>query len=320
MNIFNEIGALAIATRLQRLADQFRKDGIQIYQANQIDFEPKWFPVIYALHLKSPQGIVELSEEIGYAHPSTISLLKELEKEGLIVSFKDEKDTRKRMIQLSAKAEELVLKMKPVWDKLKRTVEEITDTANNLITAMNETEYELKKEGFFDRYQRLTQEETDSEVRIVDYKPEYATAFKDLNLAWISAAYEVEEEDIKTVSDPESYYLKDGGAILIALYQEKPVGTCALKKTAEGIYEMSKMTVSTEMRGKKIGELLGKAVIEKGKALNGTKMILYSNKTGSSAGINLYRKLGFAEVPLTGHNFKRADIKMELDLRFQPMS
>ena len=108
MNIFNESGALAIATRLQRLGDQFRKDGILIYQANQIEFEPKWFPVIYALHIKSSLSILELSEEIGYAHPSTISLLKELEKEGLIESFKDEKDERKRMVKLTPKATALV--------------------------------------------------------------------------------------------------------------------------------------------------------------------------------------------------------------------
>jgi DNA-binding MarR family transcriptional regulator len=101
MNIFDEVGALAISTRLQRLSDQFRKDGVLIYQHNGIAFEPKWFPVIYALHVKRALGIMELSEEIGYAHPSTISLLKELEKEGLIESFKDERDERKRMVRLS---------------------------------------------------------------------------------------------------------------------------------------------------------------------------------------------------------------------------
>jgi DNA-binding MarR family transcriptional regulator/GNAT superfamily N-acetyltransferase len=314
MNIFNEIGALAISTRLQRLADHFRKDGMLVYQSNNISFEPKWFPVIYALHLKSPLSILELSEEIGYAHPSTISLLKELEKEGLITSVKDKKDERKRLISLSPKAEEMVTKMIPVWDKMKATVEEITNTANNLIIAMDETEYELKKEGFFDRFQRMTQQETNSDVRIAEYEPKYAKAFYDLNYAWISETYEVEPEDEKTLSDPEKYYLEEGGAILIALYKDEPVGTCALKKRGEGVFEMSKMTVSTSMRGKKIGELLGHAVIEKARQLGGVQMVLYSNKKGSSAGINLYRKLGFVEVPLRDFNYKRADIRMELNL------
>jgi len=314
MNIFNESGALAVSTRLQRLSDQFRRDGVLIYQANQIDFEPKWFPVIYALHIKSSLSILELSEEIGYAHPSTISLLKELEKEGLVESFKNEKDERKRMVRLTGKATELVAKMQPVWDKIKKAAEEITNTANNLLLAMDETEYQLKKEGFFDRFQRMSQEETDSEIRIVDYKPEYAQAFYDLNYAWISETYEVEPEDEKVLSDPEKYYLKDGGAILIVLYQDEPVGTCALKWSGEGIVEMSKMTVSKKKRGKKIGDLLGNAIIKKAAEMGAEKIILYSNKKGSAAGINLYRKLGFVEVPLVGADYKRADIKMELNL------
>lgn len=314
MNIFNEAGGLSVSTRLQRLSEQFRKDGILVYQSNNIDFEPKWFPVIYALHLKSTLSILELSEEIGYAHPSTISLLKELEKKELIESFKNEKDERKRMVRLTPKAKNLVEEMQPVWDKMKQTVEEMADTANNLLLAMDEMEYQLKKEGFFDRYQRISQQETDSAVRIVEYAPEYAQAFYDLNFAWISETYEVEEEDEKVLNDPEKYYLNEGGAILITLYHDEPVGTCALKKVSPDVMEMSKMTVSKKMRGKKIGDLLGRAVIQKAKDLGAKKMILFSNKKGSAAGINLYKKLGFIEVPLIGQDYKRADIKMELDL------
>jgi DNA-binding MarR family transcriptional regulator/GNAT superfamily N-acetyltransferase len=314
MNIFNELGGLAISTRLQRLSDQFRKEGILIYQANQIDFEPKWFPVIYALHVKTSLSIIELSEEIGYAHPSTIGLLKELEKEGLVESFKDSKDERKRMVRLTAKAQNLVSKMQPVWEKMRKAAEEITNNANNLLLAMDETEYQLKKEGFLDRYLRLAQKEMDSSVSIVDYKPEHGQAFYDLNYAWISETYEVEPEDEKTLSDPEKYYLKDGGAILMALYNDEPVGTCALKWSGEGVVEMSKMTISKNMRGKKLGDLLGNAVIQKAADLGAKKVILYSNRKGSAAGINLYKKLGFVEVPLGDTNFKRADIKMEIEL------
>lgn len=314
MNLFDAAGALAIATRLQRLADQFRKDGARIYQSNDINFEPKWFPVIYALHVKSSLGIMELSDEIGYAHPSTIGLLKELEKVGLVESFKDEKDTRKRLVRLSARAQDMVMQMQPVWNKMRKAAEEITNTANNLLLAMDETEYQLNKESFLDRYQRIGQEETDDAISIVDYSSEYAKAFCDLNYAWISETYEVEREDEKVLSDPERYYLKDGGAILMVLYHGEPVGTCALKWSGTETVEMSKMTVAKSMRGKRIGDMLGNAIVEKAREIGAGKVILYSNRKGSAAGINLYRKLGFVEVPLTGADYKRADIKMELVL------
>ncbi|MCF2500603.1 GNAT family N-acetyltransferase [Dyadobacter chenhuakuii] len=174
---------------------------------------------------------------------------------------------------------------------------------------MNPAEYHLDN-----HYQDPNNGDANSAIKIIDYNPAHAKAFYDLNYAWISEAYEVEPEDEKVLDDPENYYLKDGGAILIALYQNEVVGTCALKQGESGTLEMSKMTVSKEMRGKKIGDLLGNAIIEKARDLGAQKIILYSNKKGSAAGINLYRKLGFVEVPLTGHNFKRADIKMELAL------
>src|SRR3954469_20416834 len=101
MNVINESGILAVSTRLQRLADQIRKDGLLIYKANGIDFEPKWFPVIYTLHQKSTLSVVEIAAEIGYSHPSTISLLKELEKKKLIRSKKDKSDERKRLLTLT---------------------------------------------------------------------------------------------------------------------------------------------------------------------------------------------------------------------------
>ncbi|MDP5201794.1 MarR family winged helix-turn-helix transcriptional regulator [Flavobacterium sp. DG2-3] len=155
MNIIDEIGILAISTRLQRLSEQLRKDGALIYKSFDIDFEPKWFPVIYTLHIKEMLSVVEIASEIGYSHPSTISLLKELEKQKLISSKKDKLDERKRLIVLTAKGKELVVKMQPVWAVMKKTLNEITDNQNNLLKAIEETEQKLATQGFFQRAAEL---------------------------------------------------------------------------------------------------------------------------------------------------------------------
>lgn len=151
MNVIDESGILAISTRLQRLSEQFRKDGALLYKSYDIDFEPKWFPVIYTLHHKGVLGVVELASEIGYTHPSTISLLKELEKQKLIRSKKDKKDERKRLIQLSSKGEELIVRMQPIWQLMIGVFTEITDTENNLLKAITEVEEKLKQQGFLQR-------------------------------------------------------------------------------------------------------------------------------------------------------------------------
>lgn len=154
-NAIDQAGILAIATRLQRLSDQLRRDGLLIYQAHGIDFEPKWFPVIYTLHKKPLLSVMEIAAEIGYTHPSTISLLKELEKEKLIQSKKDKTDERKRMLRLTPKGKELIGIMQPVWKIMTDATTELTDTRNNLLQAITEVEEQMQRESFFNRAQRL---------------------------------------------------------------------------------------------------------------------------------------------------------------------
>ncbi|SEV89192.1 MarR family protein [Chitinophaga sp. YR573] len=152
MNVINESGILAISTRLQRLADQIRKDGLLIYKANGIDFEPKWFPVIYTLHQKSTLSVVEIAAEIGYSHPSTISLLKELEKKKLIRSKKDKSDERKRLLTLTEKGAELVTQMQPVWSVM---TEALSSFTVNLIKAIDDVEEKMEQQSFYQRAQSI---------------------------------------------------------------------------------------------------------------------------------------------------------------------
>lgn len=152
MNVIDSSGLLAIATRLQRLSDQFRRDGILIYKAQGIDFEPKWFPVIYTLYHRPGLSVVELAAEIGYAHPSTIILLKELEKEKLIKSQKDRRDERKRLLQLTGKGLALVEQMQPTWSAMTAAIAEMTATQNNLLKAIEEVEAKFAEKTFLARF------------------------------------------------------------------------------------------------------------------------------------------------------------------------
>lgn len=154
MNVIDQSGILALSTRLQRLSEQLRKDGFELYKAHDIDFEPKWFPVIYTLHFKPVLSVVELAAEIGYTHPSTISLLKELEKVKLIRSKKDKQDERKRLILLTEKGKKLLLRMQPVWQIMIEALTELTDTSNNLMKAIAEVEAQLKAKSFLERAKR----------------------------------------------------------------------------------------------------------------------------------------------------------------------
>src|SRR5690606_1448554 len=109
--------------------------------------------------------------------------------------------------------------------------------------------------------------------------------------------------------------LDRGGKIFVALYNKEPEGECALMKLddAGSTYELAKMAVSPKMQGKKIGYLLGRAVIEAARAIDAKTLYLESN-TSLTPALNWYRKLGFVKVESSPTPYKRADIQMELNL------
>ena len=153
----------------------------------------------------------------------------------------------------------------------------------------------------------------DEGVRIVEYQPKYQPLFKKLNEEWITRWFKMEEADYKSLDRPQEYILDRGGHILIALFDGEPVGTCALIKMDEETYELAKMSVSAQVRGKGIGFILGQAAIDKAKSLGATRLYLESNTLLKPA-ISLYKKLGFQEIEGATSPYERCNIQMELIL------
>jgi len=154
----------------------------------------------------------------------------------------------------------------------------------------------------------------DQQLQIVPYEPAHRAAFRQLNEAWITRYFRLEEADLRALNDPEGYILAKGGFIFMALWEGEPVGACALIKINQRVFELAKMAVSDKVQGKGIGYALGKACIDKAMQLGLQKIELLSNTLLQPA-ISLYRKLGFVEVPLPPTEYERANIKMEIMLQ-----
>ncbi len=163
-------------------------------------------------------------------------------------------------------------------------------------------------------FETITQQTTDTSnlVTIVDFAPVYAQAFKDLNKEWIAAYFKMEASDYKALDGAQTNILDNGGHIIVALYNDEPVGVCALIKMQDPKYqyELAKMAVAPSMRGKKIGWILGKAVIDKARSLGASYIYLESNTILTPA-ISLYEKLGFTRVSGRPTPYERCNIQME---------
>ena len=150
-------------------------------------------------------------------------------------------------------------------------------------------------------------------IEIIDYKPEHQPYWEKLNRDWIKVYFEIEPFDEYVLQNPEEAILKDGGAILLALYNGELAGTAGLRKLDDRTFEFTKMTVAEDFRRKGIGEAMCYASFRKAKELGATSVILYSNRLQAAA-IKMYEKIGFKHLPVETTVYKRADVKMEINL------
>ena len=151
-------------------------------------------------------------------------------------------------------------------------------------------------------------------MEIISYQPRYQATFRDLNVEWLEKYFFVEPVDEEVLQHPEKYIIAPGGTIFLARLPEGVVGTVALMKLEEGVFELTKMAVTGAAQGKKIGQKLMQHAIDYARQQNWKKLIIYTN-SGLVNAVHIYKKYGFVEIPVEpGVQYERADIKMKLDL------
>lgn len=315
-DFFTNVGKLALGSRLRMLTAQITEDAKKIYALYDVALEPKWFPVFYILSQNSGKTITEIATEIGHSQPSVSKIIREMATKGLVLENRASNDGRRNVIKLSKKGLQLTEKIQHQYADVANAVEGISaQTKNDLWKAIEEWEFLLEQKSLLQRVAEKRKERESKMVKIVPYQPKYREAFSELNKEWISTYFEMEESDYKALNNPKEYILDKGGCILVALYNDEPVGVCALIKMNDPHYdfELAKMAVSPKAQGKNIGWLLGQAILEKAAQLGASNIYLESNTILKPA-INLYHKLGFQKI--SGHDtpYKRCNIQMAVTL------
>lgn len=149
-------------------------------------------------------------------------------------------------------------------------------------------------------------------LEIIPFNKKYSRDFYNLNIEWLKKHFYVEPYDNEVLSKPEKYIVEKGGYIFFAILNKKIVGTFALLPLPEqNAFELTKMAVSPEYRGQKIGQKLIDYCIAFAEAKKFNRLLLYSSRKLENA-IYLYRKFGFIEIEVEANcPYKRCDIKME---------
>ncbi len=154
---------------------------------------------------------------------------------------------------------------------------------------------------------------TTSLIEVIPYEPKHQPWFEKFNRYWIEKYFEMEPIDELVLTKPEEGLLQKGGAILMATYNRAIAGTVALRKVDETTYEFTKMAVDNAYQRKGIAEALSYASFKKAKEMGASKVILYTNSQLQPA-IKLYEKLGFTHLDIGVGEYKRSDVKMEINV------
>jgi len=138
--------------------------------------------------------------------------------------------------------------------------------------------------------------------------------FIELNIEWLETYFYVESHDADLLNNCKEVIIDKGGFIYFYKENDKILGTFALIKIMDTVFELGKMAVSPKSRGKGIGQKMMQFCIELAESKNWKKLILYSN-TKLENSIYIYRKYDFKEILIEKNNpYSRGNIKMELTL------
>lgn len=149
-------------------------------------------------------------------------------------------------------------------------------------------------------------------MKIVPYHPKYKEDFIEMNKAWISGMFVMEQEDLRELGNIEPY-IERGGQIFFALDDNDAVMACCMIAPREdGDWEIMKFAAKGMYTGTGAGSACLKACMDHAREKQVPKIIIVSNRKCEHA-IRLYRKFGFVEIPVDKKKFPfdRADIAFE---------
>lgn len=155
-------------------------------------------------------------------------------------------------------------------------------------------------------------------ISIIDFEPAHQHAFRALNYEvsyeWISRYFSAEAPDNQALDYPQRRIIDTGGHILMAVGEDGEIlGTCALVKEHDGVYELAKMAVSLRAQRRGVGYALGQSILCKARQLGARRVEIMLDADMQPA-LALYDKLGFRPASLRPMPYYRGDTRLVLDL------
>jgi DNA-binding MarR family transcriptional regulator/L-amino acid N-acyltransferase YncA len=305
-DILRDLGPIFLGSRLKRLAERMQAGAARIITDTGLPLQPAQMPLLAALD-RGPLTVGQLVDAVGASQPGVTRAVGQLVALGLVGSVRGE-DQRQRTLSLTPAGEAAMARIRllifprirqAVTDMLEGLSGPLLDQIGAIETALAARPLDLR---------------VPAGLVIRDFDDSLAGAFYEINAEWITAMFTMEPADRETIEHPRTHIVDPGGAIL---FVEAPglgvIGTCALRRQADGVFELTKMAVRPEARGLKAGEFLLEATIARAREMGAETLYLLTNKACAAA-IHLYEKNDFqhdAQIMADyGARYARCDVAM----------
>jgi DNA-binding MarR family transcriptional regulator len=291
-DVLKEMGYLFLGSRLKRLAERMQADVASIAERAGLAIQPSQYPILVALDRFGMLTVGALAEKLGLSQPAITRNLAKLVELDLIETIATPGDQRRRSLSLTKAGQDAMARSKrEVWPYIDAAVFELCDGLDGpLLDQIATIEHALEHQSL----ERRALDGPASGLMIREYSDELARDFHDINAEWIASMFRIEQTDREVLENPRARIIDPGGVILFAEAKDLGIiGTCALQKTGERQFELTKMGVLESARGRKAGEYLLAAMLRRARQMEvETLYLLTSSKC--AAAIHLYEKHGFA--------------------------
>jgi len=304
--------------QLKRLADHLVRDLQHLAGSQVTGIEFRWLEMCQLLFDEGPKSVKELAGALGVSHAAISQFANQITARGIAATYKDPADRRKRVLALSKTGKELLVQTSHFQICLDDIVQALlTEADPHFMRSVDKLEAAIQKRGLTERFRDMSESTGSDAIEILDFQPEYAPAFAELNRRWIESHFEIVEADLRLLQSPQQEIVFPGGAIVFARNKSTAeiLGTGGLVNHHDGSGEIIKMAVDESARGQGIGRLVAEALIQRARDRGMESLYLETNSQLVPA-LNLYERLGFVEIELCDDSaFARADVRMKMDIR-----
>ena len=151
-DFLDELGVVALGSRLKRLSDRLLADAAAVYQHFDFDVQTKWFPLLSLLRVTPHITVVEAAQALGISQPAVSQFSRQLSDAGLVEITSCDKDARRRLLTLSPHGRNLVEEMQPMWNAVREAAEALChEEGNDFYPSLRALERAVQRQSLLSR-------------------------------------------------------------------------------------------------------------------------------------------------------------------------